>query len=491
MHTRLPFGRAAASASLLALAAAGCTVGPDYVPPKTEAPAQWTEAKTPGLIGTGPEAAQQLEQWWTGFKDPTLDRLVGQAIAGNLDLKIAEQRLVEARAERAQAAAGFYPTLSASATAERQRYSTALKFPPFGGIANTFETGFDASWEIDVFGKTRRAVEAADASVAASAESRRDVLVSLLAELGQDYATLRSAQARLVIADRNIKADQDALDLTRDKYRGGLGNELDVAQAQSQLETLNAAVPQLQTAVAQQSHAIAVLLGQEPGALEAELATPAPLPPAPPMLPAAVPSDVVRNRPDIRAAERQIAGANAQVGVAIAQMFPSFSITPSFGLAAGSLHHLLRDGALQWGAPASVSVPIFEGGRLEANVAQAKAVAEEDRLAYRKTVLTAFQEVEDALVAYSDERRRHERLVAAVEADRVAVQRATALYRGGLGNFLSVLDGERSLYSAEDAAEQSELTLTQQTIALYKALGAGWQAGEPSDTQVAAQTKNP
>ncbi|HEV2676979.1 MAG TPA: efflux transporter outer membrane subunit [Aliidongia sp.] len=472
-------GRAALSACLLALAAAGCTVGPDYVPPGTDAPAAWTEASAPGLIGTGPEAAQQLQQWWTSFNDPTLDRLVATAITGNLDLKIAQQRLLEARAQRTSAAAGYYPTLSATGSAERQRYSTALKFPPFGGLANTFEAGFDASWEIDIFGKTRRAVEAADASVDASVESRRDVLVSLLAELGQDYATLRSAQARLAIAQRNIRVDQDALDLTREKYKGGLGNELDVAQAQAQLETLNAAVPQLQTLVAQQSHAIAVLLGQEPGALEAELAVPAPLPPAPPILPATMPSDVVRNRPDIRAAERQIAGSNAQIGVAIAQMFPTFSISPSFDLAAGSLHHLLNDGALQWGAPASISVPLFEGGRLEANVAQAKAVAEEDRLTYRKTVLTAFQEVEDALVAYGAERRRHDRLTAAVAADRIAVDRATALYRSGLGNFLSVLDSERSLYSAEDASAQSELTLTQQTIALYKALGAGWQVGEP------------
>lgn len=484
--TYLSRSGAAVSVWLLALVTAGCTVGPDYVPPETKAPDQWTEARTPGLIGTGPEAARQLDRWWTGFNDATLDRLVGMAITDNLDLKIAEQRLLEARAQRAEAAAGFYPTLSGSASAERQRYSNALKFPPFGGIANTFEAGFDASWEIDIFGKTRRAVEAADASVGASIESRRDVLVSLLAELGQDYATLRSAQARLVIARRNIKADQDALDLTHAKFTGGLGSELDVAQAQAQLETLNAAVPQLETVVAQQSHAIAVLLGQEPGALEAELATTGALPPAPPILPAAVPSDVVRNRPDIRAAERQIAGANAQIGVAIAQMFPSFSITPSFGIAGGSLSHLLKDNALQWGVPASISVPIFEGGKLEANVAQAKAVAEEDRLTYRKTVLTAFQEVEDALVAYGAERRRHDRLDAAVAADRTAVDRATALYRGGLGNFLSVLDGERSLYSAEDAAAQSELTLTQQTIALYKALGAGWQVGEPGEQKVAA-----
>jgi NodT family efflux transporter outer membrane factor (OMF) lipoprotein len=483
-------GQAALSACLLALVA-GCTVGPDYVPPQNDAPAEWTEAKTPGLIGTGPEAAHQLDRWWAGFKDPVLDRLVEAAIADNLDLKIAEQRLLAARAQRTAAAAAFYPTLDASAGAERQRYSTALKFPPFGGVANTFQTGFDASWEIDVFGKTRRAVEAADASVDATIESRRDVLVSLLAELGRDYADLRSAQARLVIAERNIKADQDALDLTHEKFVGGLGNELDVAQAQAQLQTLNAAVPQLQATVAQQSHAIAVLLGREPGALEAELATPAPLPPAPPVLPATVPSDVVRNRPDIRAAEREIAGANAEVGVAIAQMFPSFSITPSFGIAGGSLSHLLNDGALQWGAPATVSVPIFEGGRLQANVASAKAVTEEERLTYRKTVLTAFQEVEDALVLYSTERRRHDSLVAAVEADRIAVQRATALYRSGLGGFLAVLDSERSVYGAEDAVAQSDLTLTQQTIALYKALGAGWQVGEPSDEKVAAaEAKN-
>jgi NodT family efflux transporter outer membrane factor (OMF) lipoprotein len=481
MMTTSHFGRSAVSASLLALVA-GCTVGPDYVPPKIDAPADWTEAKTPGLIGTGPEAAKQLDRWWAAFNDPTLDHLVQVAIEDNLDLKIAEQRLVEARAQRTTAAAGFLPTLDASGTAERQRYSTALKFPPYGGVFNTYQAGFDASWEIDIFGKTRRGVEAADATVAATVENRRDVLVSLLAELGQDYAALRSAQARLDIARRNIAADQDALDLTRAKFTGGLGNELDVAQAQAQLQTLNAAVPQLQATVAVQCHAIAVLLGKEPGALEAELATPGPLLPAPPVLPATVPSDVVRNRPDIRAAERQIAGANAEVGVAIAQMFPSFSITPSFGIAAGTLHQILQGNALQWGAPASISVPIFEGGKLEAAVTQAKAVTEEDRLTYRKTVLTAFQEVEDALVGYSTERRRHASLLAARDADRTAVDRATSLYRSGLGAFLDVLDSERSLYSAEDAAAQSDLTLTQQTIALYKALGAGWQVGEaPAD----------
>jgi NodT family efflux transporter outer membrane factor (OMF) lipoprotein len=474
------------AACLTALGLAACTVGPDYVAPANDAPAGWVEDKAPGLIGTGPEAARQLDQWWTGFKDPTLDKLVETAIADNLDLKIAEQHLVEARAQRETAAAGFLPTLDASASAERQRYSTELKFPPYGGVFNTYQAGFDASWEIDVFGKTRRAVESADATVEMTNEDRRDTLVSILAELGRDYSALRSAQARLVIAHRNIKADQEALDLTREKFTGGLGNELDVAQAQAQLQTLNAAVPQLEATVATESHAIAVLLGKEPGALEAELATPAPLPPLPPTLPAAVPSDVIRNRPDIRAAERQIAGANAQIGVAIAQMFPSFSISPSFGIGAGSFNHILKDGALQWGAPASVSVPIFEGGRLEAGVAQARAVTEEDRLAYRKTVLTAFQEVEDALVGYTTEQRRHASLVAAVDADRVAVDRATALYRSGLGGFLDVLDGERSLYSAEDAVAQSDLTLTQQTIALYKALGAGWQVGEP---QVAVAAK--
>jgi NodT family efflux transporter outer membrane factor (OMF) lipoprotein len=289
---------------------------------------------------------------------------------------------------------------------------------------------------------------------------------------------LRAAQLRLEIAKRNVAAEQEILDLTRAKQSGGLGSELDVAQSEAQLDTVRATIPQLETSVAQQGNAIAVLLGLEPGALTAELSRSGALPPAPPVLPAALPSDVVRNRPDIRAAERQLAAANAQIGVAEAARYPSLTLNPQIALAGGTLHQMFSGAAALWVASATVKQPIFEGGKLDANVRSAEASAEEARLNYKKTVLTAFREVEDALVAYEAEQRRHKDLVAAREASRRALDRATSLYKAGLGDFLNVLDGERNLYSAEDAVAQSDQALTQQTVSLYKALGAGWQAGE-------------
>jgi len=283
---------------------------------------------------------------------------------------------------------------------------------------------------------------------------------------------------RLEIAKRNVDAEKETLDLTRSKFDAHLGSELDVAQSEAQLANVRAVIPQLETIVAQQGNAIAVLLGEEPGALAAELSQSGALPPAPPVLPAAMPSDVVRNRPDIRAAERQLAAANAQIGVADAARYPSLTLSPQAALAGGTLHQMFSAAGLAWVAAASVKQPIFEGGKLDANVRSAEASAEEARLSYKKTVLTAFREVEDSLVAYEAEQRRHKELILARDASRRALDRASELYKAGLGDFINVLDGERNLYTAEDALAQSDQTLTQTTVTLYKALGAGWQAGE-------------
>ncbi len=343
---------------------------------------------------------------------------------------------------------------------------------------NFFDADASLSWEVDLFGKTKRTVEAADATVGASVEDRRGALVTLLGELGNDYTALRAAQLRLAIAKRNVDAEQETLNLTRSKFDAHLGSELDVAQSEAQLANVRAVIPQLETIVVQQGNAIAVLLGEEPGALTAELSQSGALPPAPPVLPAAMPSDVVRNRPDIRAAERQLAAANAQIGVADAARYPSLTLNPQAALAGGTLHQMFSSAGLLWVAAASVKQPIFEGGKLDANIRSAEASAEEARLAYKKTVLTAFREVEDSLVAYEAEQRRHKELIMARDASRRALDRASELYKAGLGDFINVLDGERNLYTAEDSLAQSELTLTQTTVSLYKALGAGWQAGE-------------
>jgi NodT family efflux transporter outer membrane factor (OMF) lipoprotein len=458
-------------ASVLVLALAACTVGPDYQAPAPETRAGWQGQQQAADFA-------QIQQWWAAFHDAELDSLVARAIAGNLDVKMAEQHIIEARAQKAVAEAGYYPTVSSSGGASRAHVPKDLFTLPSGNTVNFFDADVSMSWEIDLFGKTKRNVEAAEANLGANIEDRRGALVTLLGELGKDYAALRAAQLRLDIAKRNVDAEAELLDLTRAKYKGGLGSELDVAQAEAQLANVRAVIPQLETTVAQQGNAIAVLLGQEPGSLTAELSESKALPPAPPVLPAAMPSDVVRNRPDIRAAERQMAVANAQIGVADAARYPSLTLSPQAALAGGTLHQMFSSAGLLWVAAASIKQPIYEGGKLDANVRSAEASAEEARLNYKKTVLTAFREVEDALVAYEAEQRRHRELINGRDASKRALERATELYRAGIGDFLNVLDGERNLYTAEDALAQSEQTLTQQTVALYKALGAGWQAGE-------------
>jgi NodT family efflux transporter outer membrane factor (OMF) lipoprotein len=470
----------------IAAAIPGCTVGPDYVSPEFEAPDHWTERQD-ARRGSDETALRRLRHWWSEFDDPMLNRLVDQAIAGNYDVKIATQRLVVARANRDIAASGFYPSVNFAAAAQRAVSSTTARFVPGIGpfptasAFNTFQGGFDASWEIDVFGGIRRRVEAADASVGAAVEDRRDVLLSLLAELGVNYATLRASQERLAIAQRNITAARQAFTLTKQRFDRGLVSDIDVAQASAQLETFQAVVPQLEATIAATTHAIGVLLGRLPGDLEAELSKPGPVMPVPPSLPISMPSDVVRERPDIRRAERALASATAQVGVAVAQLFPRFDIPLSIGVLSSTIGQLLTGGSLAWGFGVTVSQPIFEGGRLDAQIRLTKAVAEQDRLAYEQTVLAAFRDVEDALVSFSSEERRRARIAAAVADNRKALDSATRLYGAGLTDFLRVLDSERSLYAAEDSLALSDLAKVLQTIALLKALGGGWQDIDPGD----------
>jgi NodT family efflux transporter outer membrane factor (OMF) lipoprotein len=464
----------------MAAAIAGCTVGPDYTPPEPKAPDDWTEIRDVQRVSDA-QALQRLRNWWSEFKDPTLERLVDQAIAGNYDIKIATQRLVAARANRDIAASGAYPSIGVAATAQREAGSTTARFPP--GIGpfptaspfDTFQGGFDASWEIDVFGGIRRGVEAADARVGAAVEDRRDVLVSLLAELGVNYATLRASQQRLVIAEQNIAAARQSLALTKRRFDRGLVSDIDVAQASAQVETFEAVVPQLEATIATRTHAIGLLLGRVPGDLETELSKRGPTMPTPPTLPVSMPSDVVRERPDIRHAERALASATADVGVAVAQLFPRFQIPLSLGVLSSTLSQLLTSGSLVWGFGLAVSQPIFEGGRLEAQIRLAKAVAEQDRLAYEQTVLAAFRDVEDALVSFSSEEKRRARISASVAHNRKALDSATRLYDAGLIDLLRVLDSERNLYAAQDSLALSDLAKVQQTIALLKALGGGWQ----------------
>jgi NodT family efflux transporter outer membrane factor (OMF) lipoprotein len=473
----------AAIAGLAGVLLAACTVGPDYTPPKPELPANWTEhAATPAEVA---RTDRQLKQWWASFNDPTLDRLVDTALANNLDLKIASQRLIGARAARVIAASADYPQINAGALASDIGTSDTVIFPPVAwnrAYYPLYQVGFDATWEIDIFGGTRRAKQAAEADYGATIEARRTVLVSLLAELATDYATLRASQERLSIADRNVAAARRSLDLTQQSFGRGLGNTLDVAQAEAQLQTVLSVQPPLRAAIGRMTHAISVLLGQIPGgALEQELAGSEAKIPSAPNLPVTLPSEVIANRPDIRQAERQFAAATARIGVAVADMYPHFSIPLSVTPETSALSELFRLSSLGWEVGLSATDHLYTGGALSARVRQARELAEEARLSYQQTVLRAFQNVEDGLINYTTEDQRDVTLKAAARDSELAFHRSTELYKAGLTDFLHVLVNERAAYAAEDLATQSELESISDAIALYKALGAGWQEVYPVD----------
>ena len=464
--------RACLSALLLL---SGCNLGPRYHPPALALPADWTEhAATPEELA---HTEAQMRDWWASFHDPLLILLVDQAIAGNRDLAIAGQRLLAARALRDQIAGGLYPQIDFTPAAGIQRFSTTLEYPPLPGLNSDnrfWQYGFTASWELDVFGRIRHSVEAQQSAYEAGIEQRRGVLLSMLSELTTDYVTLRATQLQLQIADRNIRAAGEALQLTNKVYAQGLGTTLQVAQAQGELETEQATRLPLQTRIAQLSHAIAVLCGQMPGTFEARLQQPAPLPDVPD-LPVALPSTVIANRPDIRRAERQYAQATARIGVAIAQLYPSFTLPLSFTPQASMIHELFTASSLAWSLLLQASAPLYHGGTLKAEVREARANAEVARLGYEQTVLRAFGEVEDRLVAYGNDRIRADMLRRAAQDNALALDRARRLYGAGLSGFLDVLTSERATYTAENLEALGQLARLEDAIALFTALGAGWQ----------------
>ena len=422
-----------------------------------------------------------MRDWWGLFGDPVLDRLVARAITGNLDLRIAGQRLLSARDVRAQIAAGLAPQVDAGSLTGIQRFSTTLEFPPLPGVSpdnRLWAPGFTASWELDVFGRIRRQIEAQDAEVGADIEQRRGVLLAVLGELAQDYVALRATQRQLDIAARNITAAGQGVALTERVFTQGLGTSLQVAQARAQLETQSATLQPLRIRMAQLSHAIGELLGEVPGrlpdGLEQTLRRPAPMPRVP-TLPVTLPSSVIANRPDIREAERRYAAANARIGATVASLYPDFSLPLSLGLQSSMIHELLSADSLAFQFVLSAVQPITHGGRLSAQVREARAQAEAARLSYRRTVLTAFREVEDRLVAYGQDAERSALLHRAAADNTLALDRARRLFGAGLIGFLDVLSAEQATYQSQNAAALGDLARLDDAVSLFTALGAGWQ----------------
>jgi len=460
----------------LTFVAVGCAVGPNYKRPQVAVPTQWT---VPPARGTSAKPIER-DDWWASFQDAELNSLIERAVAQNLDLKLALERVQEARAARGVARSSYFPSVDATVSATRNRQGVIAPTAP--GVAkifpvefNNFQGGLAASWELDVFGGIRRGVQAATSDAAAADENRRDVLVILLGDVGRAYAQLRGFQKRLEIANKNIKTQQDTLDLTTARAKAGLATELDVSRAAAQLQSTKAVVPTLLSGIDISAQRLSVLLGEEPGALRSELERASPIPTAEPEVEVGLPSNLVERRPDIRRSEAQLAAATARVGEAKADLFPHFLLTGTAGRQATELHDLTLGAGNFFSVGPAISVPLFTGGRIRSNIAVQASRQREALISYQASILNALEEVETALVNYSEEQERRDRLNQAAQQSQLAVDLAMEQYTAGLVDFLSVLDAQRELYAEEDLAVESQTTVTTDVIALYRALGGGWR----------------
>ena len=457
---------------LAGLGLSGCAaVGPDYVPPATGVPAGWARLDPAAQPVAHAAASGDLGQWWQSLNDPLLSELIAEALQASPDLRSAQAKLRESRARRTATAAGQYPGVTASGSASRNRSSGEAGS---GATRNFFSAGFDASWELDVFGGVRRSVEAAEADLASTEASLENTRVSLAAEVALNYVGVRALQNRLGIARANLASQSETLQLTDWRAQAGLVSSQDVEQARSNREQTGAQVPTLETSLAEAEHTLDILLGRPPGTLHARLTAANGLPAVPDRIAVGIPADTLRQRPDVRAAERRLAAETARVGVAAAARYPSFNLSGSIGLDALTIGALGNSGAAASSLFAGISGPIFNAGRLRAQVEIQDAVREQVQVTYEQTVLTALQEVENALVSLARNREREQALTHAAEAARNAAQMAQQRYRSGLVDFQSVLDTERNVLSIEDSLASSRADGVLALIRLYKALGGGW-----------------
>jgi len=484
--------------SLVALAlcpVAACKLGPNFKAPEEPVPEHYAGAATPETPGV-PHATDTAPQsfWWQEFHDQELDHLEERAAADNLDLQAAYLRIVEARTQVQAARAQGLPSLKAQASYNRDQLGVAgiLKSQHFDAGAGTsattqgliqslqtpvniYQLGFDASWELDLFGRVRRSVEEADAKSVSAVESRNDMLVSLQAEVAQTYFQLRANQLLRKITVDLIAAQQDVTDLTRNQHQHGLASEADVASAEAQLANLKAELPPFDQSAIASRHALAVLLGQQPSALDEELAAARDLPDLPAAIPIGLPSTLARRRPDIRQSEAALHAATAQVGVSVASMYPDISLTGTLGLRNLSPGYLFAWDSKFYTVGPSISVPIFQGGALVANVRLSRAQAAEATLNYRKTVLGALQEVEDGLTNLQQDGLRTAALRDTVSAEQQAVDFNLDSYKHGLTTYITVLTVQIQLVDAKQALARALLTQSTDLVKLYKAVGGGWQ----------------
>ncbi|MBI5895584.1 MAG: efflux transporter outer membrane subunit [Desulfobacterales bacterium] len=484
-------GRTARLVLLLGLMTlVGCAVGPDYQPPGPQVPAQWHAADE----SASRQDAQRLAQWWQVLEDPLLTHLVQQAAGQNLDVREALSRVREARYRRVISRAPLFPSLAANGSARRSDQGESIGSERMselfggdgGGASEQYAVGFDAGWELDFFGGTRRAVEASQADLEARVEALHDVLLTLLAEVAVNYVDLRTYQARLAVAQGNVAAQQQTWELLTALTQAGGGDELAVAQARYNLESSRAKVTDLAVGLEAAMNRLAVLTGQPAGALHAELSVVAPIPEADLALAVGVPADAMRQRPDIRRAERELAAQTARIGEATADLYPQFTLSGSIGLESVSTGDLFSSASRVWSFGPAFSWPLFQAGAIRANIHVQEELQEQALIRYEAAILATLEEVENALTAYAQEQRKADNLQAAADAARLAEKLAKVQYVTGTTGFSEVLEAQRSLLSFEDQLATSRGAVLSNLVRLYKALGGGWQPfsleNEPAPT---------
>jgi multidrug efflux system outer membrane protein len=458
---------------VLGLVLTGCAVGPNYHAPTT-AP------KLPVFAGGSSTnyAPGDIDQlWWKSFNDSGLSGLVDQALAHNQDLKIAGANLREARALRRQAVFDLFPTVTSSGGFNKSLSSTAAlpSTPRSARGAEFYDLGFDATWELDIFGRVRRSVEAGTAALQAAEASLRDVQISLIGEVARNYFELRGAQNELDVARRNAENQRETLKITQARLEGGRGTELDTARARGQLSSTLAIIPALEMVVAHSIHRLGTLTGQAPSALREELSKPGPLPGLPPLVNIGTPENLLRRRPDVRAAERNLASVTARIGIVTADLFPRVAFNGRVALEARTLSGLADSGADAWSFGPRITWAALDLGRVRARINAADARAEAALGGYERTVLLVLEETENALVDYGHEQARRDFLQESVRANETAARIARQRFENGATDFLTVLDAERVMLEAQDQLAQSQTRTATALVALYKALGGGWE----------------
>ena len=457
---------------------AGCAmVGPNYRQP--DAPA--LDVSDLLQDGAGESQAEitpeTLADWWNAFDDPILTDLIERAAMQNLDVKAAQASVREARWNLVSSGASLYPFLDANGTVEKSEASSNAMMDM--GESDFYRTGFDARWEIDVFGGTRRRVEAAAAALQSERENLKAVWVSLAGETAQAYIAVRTAQMRLQVAEASLQSQVETHQVLKSRFEAGLCDELVVSQASYNAERTRAAIPTIQSNLESQKNSLALLTGTMPGELHELLQETKSIPVSPFEVVVGIPADTLRNRPDIRVAERQLAAQTARIGEAEADLYPRFTLLGSIGLESLKADQFFGADSGVWSIGPSVSWPIFHAGSIRSNIEIQNARQEQLLARYEKAVLVAVKEVRDALVDYAREQERQDALAAAVDSAELAVKLAKDKYKSGLADFVNVLDAQRSLFSLRDELATSRGAISSNLVRLYKALGGGWSAMEP------------